>query len=162
MLLLLITSLGHHNRLMKTFFNGLCKVEVKQHAKVTEPSATQVLGQSSTECFLMSTLKKFWLGSINQTFVKISQKNSKLFLFYLREISCTYCVPEPWDVGGCQGSTSSCDTCPHMGSQIIQILSFREGKGLAFVPFSSAISHLSTKLLWRWILGRADTDRWIG
>lgn len=85
---------------MKTFFNGLRKVEEKQHAKVTEPSATQVLSQSSTECFLMTTLKNFWLGSSNQIICENKPKKiSKSFLFYLREISCTYCVPEPWNVG---------------------------------------------------------------
>lgn len=56
----------------QTLLNGLCKVE---HARVTEPSATQVLSQCPTECFRMATLEKIWLGFINQTFVKISQKD---------------------------------------------------------------------------------------
>lgn len=42
--------------------------------------------------------------------------------------------PDPQEVGGCQGGMSSCDTCSHVSTQMIQILCFIEGKGLAFVP----------------------------
>ena len=99
----------------------------------------------------MTTLKKFWLCSNSRTFENKQKKKKSLNYSYthLREISSTHYVPDPWDVGGCQGSTSSRGTCSHVGTQMIQNLGFREGKALAFVPFSSPISHLSTKLLWR-------------
>lgn len=58
---------------------------------------------------------------------------------------------------GAAGEALLAVTLAHMSvAQMIQILCVREGKGLAFVPFSSPISCLSTKLLWRWILGRTD------
>ena len=110
----------------------------------------------------MTTLENLACFS-NQTFVKTSKKFLNRSSIHFTEISRLPTMwPEPQRTGGAWGGTPSYDTCPHVGAGMIQAPCSREERGLAFVPFSSPISCLSTKLLWRWILGRVDTDRWVG
>lgn len=47
--------------------------------EVKEPSPTQALSRAN-ECFLLTTLKKNWLCSSNQTVVKTSEHISQSFL----------------------------------------------------------------------------------